>query len=243
MTASTQSLSSVVRIVDDDISICRMVAELLTNHHLRVQSYGSAAEFFRHDDPQIPGCLITDVRMPGMSGIELQERLTERGWTIPTIVISGDLDVSLALRAMKNHAVDVLEKPFLPRVLLDRVYQALELDQSNRTAAARSEAVSRKLEAMTTRERDVFELVVAGHANKRIAALLGIAEKTVEAHRGRLMKKLGAANVVDLVHLAVQAQFSGNGGRPNPGRVQTSPGHHSSRNTSVAAGRGLAGEI
>jgi FixJ family two-component response regulator len=207
MTPSTRSISPVVRIVDDDISVCRMISELLTNHQLRVQSYAGAMEFFRDYDPEIPGCLITDVRMPGMSGIELQERLNERGWRIPTIVISGDLDVTVALKAMKNQAVDVLEKPFLPRVLLDRVHQALELDELNRRAAAQSEEASQKLESMTAREREVFELVVAGHANKRIAALLGITEKTVEAHRGRVMKKLGAWNVVDLVHVAVQAEL------------------------------------
>src|SRR5262245_4643937 len=222
MASSPQPIASVAHIVDDDLSICRMVAELLTSHQVRVQSYASAIEFFRDYNPDIPGCLITDVRMPGMSGIELQERLNERRWIIPTIVISGDLDVSLALRAMKNHAVDVLEKPFLPRVLLDRVHQALELDRLNRRVAAQSEDVSRKLEEMTAREREVFELVVAGHANKRIAGLLGISEKTVEAHRGRLMKKLGAGNVVELVRLAVHAEIVGNGCHPVPNVVQIS---------------------
>jgi len=192
--------------VDDDPAVCGLITSLLTGHGLRAQTYRSALDFFQAFDPTVPGCLVSDVRMPGMTGIELQERLNERGWLIPTIIISGDIDVPTALRAMKNHAVDVLEKPFLPRVLLERVRHAIEVDRQNREEASRTEDVSRKLASLTSREREVLELVVTGHANKHVARSLDITEKTVEAHRGRLMKKLGARNVVELVRMTVDSE-------------------------------------
>ncbi|QDT57454.1 Response regulator protein TmoT [Caulifigura coniformis] len=195
----------VVRVVDDDPSVCGLITSLLTGHGLRVQTYRNAMDFFQAFDPAVPGCLVSDVRMPGMTGIELQERLKERGWLIPTIIISGDLDVPTALRAMKNHPVDVLEKPFLPRVLLERVRHAIEIDQRTREEVSRSEDVTRKLASLTSREREVLQLVVSGHANKHVARSLDITEKTVEAHRGRLMKKLGARNVVELVRMTVDS--------------------------------------
>jgi FixJ family two-component response regulator len=202
MHAAAETLIPVVRIVDDDASVCRLVTTLLNANGIECQSYASAGEFFRDFDCARPGCVVIDVRMVGMTGIELQERLRGRGIYIPTIVISGDLDVATAVRAMKNQAVDVLEKPFLPRVLLDRVRYAIDLDMENRKAAALTSEVTGRLKTLTAREMEVFMLVVAGHANKHVARTLSIAEKTVEAHRGRVMKKLGARNVVELVRLA-----------------------------------------
>lgn len=201
MVMLSKALTAVVHIVDDDPAILKMAALLVTAQRMDVATYSTAEDFLQSFDPALPGCVVTDVRMPGMTGVELQEQLAERGACIPVIVMSGNADVPTVVRAMRNHAIDVLEKPFQPQVLLERIQRAVERDRELRFSAGEAAEVQRKISRLTAREREVAELVVAGHANKLVARKLDITEKTVEAHRGRLMKKMGLGNVVDLVRL------------------------------------------
>jgi len=190
-----------VRVVDDDEQILQLLVALVTSMKLDVAVFRSAEEFLRSYDARIPGCVISDVRMPGMSGVELQEQLAGQGAPLPFIVMSGDPDVPTVVRAMKNDAIDFLQKPFEPAVLAQRIRTALERDREARELASTEAVMSQKLARLTSREREVLELVVDGRANKQVAHQLDITEKTVEVHRGRLMKKLGALNVVDLVRM------------------------------------------
>lgn len=196
-----QASEALVRVVDDDDQILGLLVSIVKSMNLNVAVFRSAEQFLDGCDSRIPGCAITDVRMPGMSGVELQEAVVARGILLPFIVMSGDPDVATIVRAMKNNAIDFLQKPFLPTVLIERIHVALARDQETRTRIATESVIAQKLSRLTSREREVLELVVEGRANKQVARDLAITEKTVEVHRGRLMKKLGAANVVDLVRL------------------------------------------
>lgn len=194
-----------VFIVDDDKAVCDGLALLLASVELSVEVFASASEFLDAYDPSRSGCLILDMRMPGMSGPELQKRLTERGMEIPIIFLSGHGDVATAVRALKDGAVDFLEKPFQEQALLDLVYQALEQDVDARRDRAAREMARERLGRLTDREREVLDHIVAGQANKVIAAELGLSEKTIEFHRSHLMKKSGAQSVAELVHLVLTA--------------------------------------
>ncbi len=205
MLSISETIPPLVRVVDDDAQVRGLVTALCTGHRLDVETYSTAEELLSRIDVRRPGCIVTDFSLPGLSGIEMHERLLRCGVQIPIIVISGNLDVSTAIRAMKNNPVDVLEKPFLPRVLLNRIESAIERDRIIRQDFAQSTLISRKLARLTNREREVLELIVAGHPNKRIARTLDITEKTVEAHRARLMRKLEARNVVELTRIALKS--------------------------------------
>ena len=194
-----------VFIVDDDKAVCDGLALLLASVELSVEVFASASEFLDAYDPSRSGCLILDMRMPGMSGPELQKRLTERGMEIPIIFLSGHGDVATAVRALKDGAVDFLEKPFQEQALLDLVYQALEQDVDARRDRAAREMARERLGRLTDREREVLDHIVAGQANKVIAAELGLSEKTIEFHRSHLMKKSGAQSVAELVHRVLTA--------------------------------------
>jgi two-component system, LuxR family, response regulator FixJ len=190
-----------VFIVDDDPASRDPLRWLLESVELRVMAFPSATEFLDAYDPSTPGCLILDVRLRGMSGLDLQAELNRRGVQVATIFLTGHADVPMAVRAMKNGAFDFLEKPFNDQMLLDRVQQAIERDRKERSRDAERAEQQHRLEALTPREREVMELLVEGRANKETADALGLSVRTVEGHRARLMEKLGANSLAELVRI------------------------------------------
>jgi FixJ family two-component response regulator len=194
-----------VFVVDDDRAMRDSLRWLLESVGLSVRTYATAAEFLGDYDATRPGCLVLDVRMPGMSGLDLQAELARRGAGLPTIVVTGHAEVSMAVRAVKAGAIDFIEKPFSDQLLLDRVRQALEIDRQDREVRGRREEARRRLETLTAREREVLGLVVAGKANKEIAATLGLSTKTVEVHRAHVMSKMAAESLAELIRVAILA--------------------------------------
>ncbi len=193
----------VVFVVDDDDAVRSGIALLLRSAGLASCTYSSAIAFIAGYDPAIGGCLLLDVRMPGISGLELQEKLRERGIHLPVIMLTGHADVPMAVRAMKHGAVDFLQKPFNDQLLLERVQQALELDRKQRKSRQAAEEYCQRYERLSARERDVMNLIVAGKANKVIASDLDISERTVEVHRRRVMDKMGVRSVAELVQASI----------------------------------------
>ena len=194
-----------VFVVDDDRAMRDSLSWLLDSVGLRVRSYATAAEFLADHDPAQPGCLVLDVRMPGMSGLDLQAELARRGVELPTIVITGHAEVSMAVRAVKAGALDFIEKPFSDQLLLDRVRQALEIDLEVREVRRRREDALRRLATLTAREREVLNLVVAGKQNKEIASELGVSPKTVEVHRAHVMSKMCVDSLAELIRITLLA--------------------------------------
>jgi len=192
-----------VFVVDDDRPMRRSLGWLLESVGLVVETFATAEEFLASWTPERPGCLVLDVRMPGLSGLELQAELVRRGVGVPTIVITGHAEVPMAVRALKSGAVDFLEKPFSDQLLLDRVHEALEIDRQARDAEERRSMAERRLADLTAREREVLELVVAGHTSREIAERLRVSPRTVEVHRARVMEKMGATSLAELVRLAL----------------------------------------
>lgn len=188
-----------VFIVDDDPDVRDSLSRLVRAAGFEVECFEGADAFLADWREDRPGCLVTDIRMPGMTGLELQERMRSEGSSIPTIVLTGHGDVPGAVRALKGGALDFLQKPYEPDVLLVRIAEALEEDARTRKARERAAEVEARLSQLTPREREVMSLVVEGKANKVIAIDLGISERTVELHRGRVMHKLGARSVPDLI--------------------------------------------
>ncbi len=195
-----------VFVVDDDATVREGVQWLLESVELAAETYASAHDFLAAYDPGRPGCLVLDVRMPGLSGLEAQARLAARGGRLPVIVITGHADVPMAVRAMKAGAVDFLEKPFSDQVLLDAVQRALAADSECRKRRARRDGLRARLALLTVRERDVLDLVLAGASNKVIAARLDVSDRTVEAHRARVMEKTQAQTVAELARLVLEAE-------------------------------------
>jgi RNA polymerase sigma factor (sigma-70 family) len=191
-----------VFVVEDDPSMRRSIERLLRSAGHGVESFGSAGEFLEREPNDAACCLVLDVQMPELTGLELQQALQRSGAALPIVFITGFGDVPTSVRAIKSGAEDFLEKPFKDSDLLDAVHRALE--RSRRTRAARRELaeLERKLGSLTPRERQVLELVVEGLLNKQIASRLGIAEKTVKVHRGRAMRKMRADSLADLVRMA-----------------------------------------
>ncbi len=195
-----------VYVVDDDAAVLDSVRLLLRSVGLRSATYASATDFLTAFDADQPGCLVLDIRMPVMSGIELQERLHEIGAMIPIVFVTAHGDIPMAVQAVKAGALDFIPKPFRDQELLDRVQQAIELDHQHRDELADRTELRRRYETLTAREREVFRLVAAGKANKVIAADLGISQRTVEIHRGRVMEKMQARSLPHLVRIALQVQ-------------------------------------
>jgi len=189
----------IIFVVDDDEAVRLSTEMLIRSMGLHVESFESAAEFLEDFDPAQPGCVILDIRMPGMSGLELQEHLNEIGATIPVIFVTGHGDVPMAVKAMKAGAVDFIQKPFRDQELIDRVHAALDHDSERRHKSERKRAVQEHVDLLTSRELEVMELVVEGHANKEIAFDLGLSPRTVEIHRARVMSKMDAGSLPDLV--------------------------------------------
>ncbi len=190
-------------VVDDDETMRGSLRWLLESLRLRVQTYASAQDFLSIYDPAQPGCLVLDVRMPEISGLELQKILAKRQICIPIILITGHGDISMAVRGMKAGAFDFIEKPFNDQVLLERVQQCLALDSQQRCEVAEREKIIKRLGSLTPREAEVLDGVINGKSNKVIAAELGISVKTVEVHRARVMEKMAAKSVAELTALCI----------------------------------------
>ena len=193
------SVPGKVFVVDDDQAVRESLALLVQSVGIEAETFASAREFLDTYRPDQRGCLITDIRMPGMSGLELQEQLSSDGVHIPVIVLTGHGDVPAAVRALKGGAVDFVEKPFNPQALLDLVQQAIAKDAEIRELADQEAAVAERMSLLTPREHEVMTLVVVGKANKVIAIELSISERTVELHRGRIMKKMQARSLAELM--------------------------------------------
>ncbi len=199
----------VVFVVDDDPAMRDSLRWLIESTGLEVETFADARTFLARVRPELPGCLVVDVRMPGMSGLDLQGELARRGVGLPTIVITGHAEVPMAVRAVKAGAIDFIEKPFSDQLLLDRVRQGIDMDRQEREGRARRAEILRRQSLLTQREREVLDLVVAGKANKEIAATLHLSPKTVEVHRAHVMEKMQASSVAELVRLALVAQSDG----------------------------------
>ena len=197
-------MSPVVHVVDDDDSARTAVLRVLNAAGYHARGYASAGEFLMCASDEAPGCLVLDVRLPGPSGLELQDALARRHSTLPVIFLTGFGDIPMSVRAIKNGAVDFLTKPVERDALIRAVRSALEREARHRRSREQGRALRDKFDALTPRERDVFVRVVSGKLNKQIAADLGTAERTVKAHRAHVMEKLNVASVAELVHVAEQ---------------------------------------
>jgi len=199
---------SMVFVVDDDASIRDAVRSLLKSVGLRSESFGSTEDFVRAARPELPSCLVLDVRLPGMSGLDFQADLEKRGVKIPIIFITAHGDIPMTSRAMKAGAVEFLPKPFQKRELLDAIHQALDRDRAFRAEEAGMAGLRARYETLTDREQEVMALVVKGLMNKEVAAELGVTEITVKVHRGHAMQKMKADSLADLVRMAERLKLS-----------------------------------
>ena len=195
-----------VYVVDDDPDVRDAVSVLLGSAGYRVESFDSAESFLSTAGGARKGCVVADVRMPGMNGLDLQDRLSQVNRALPIIFITGYGEVPSAVRAMKGGAVDFIQKPFSDAVLLDRIREALDRVQAANLRSHESDEILSKLQHLTEREREVLDLVVEGQSTKQIASTLGRAEKTVEFHRTNIMRKLDAPNVAALVRMVMTAR-------------------------------------
>lgn len=194
-----------VYVVDDDEAMRDSLVFLFKSVGRQVRPFDSAEAFLEVADENMRGCAVLDVRMPGMSGLELQQQLAQRRVPLPVILLTGHADVPMAVRAMRIGAFDFIEKPCNDQLLLDRVSQAITHDREHRSQHAVDRDIADRLEELSPREREVMDLVVAGKLNKQIAADLGISIKTVEVHRARVMEKMQAGGLAELVRMAIAA--------------------------------------
>jgi FixJ family two-component response regulator len=193
---------AMVFVVDDDAPMRESLKNLIRSVGLRVELFASAQEFLRSNRPDRPSCLVLDVRLPGLSGLDLQRRTGDAGIEIPIVFITGHGDIPMSVRAMKAGAVEFLTKPFRDQDLLDAIQQALERDGKARDQRAALEELRSRFASLTSREREVMKRVVAGLLNKQIGAELGTSETTVKVHRHQVMEKMGAGSVPELVRMA-----------------------------------------
>ena len=195
---------ALIRVVDDDAEMRESLEFLLSTEGWKVRSYPSAKAFLETDDDMIPGCLLLDIRMPDMSGLELQEKLKTRDYSLPVLFITAHGDITMAVEAVKNGAFDFLPKPLDDEKLLSSVEKAVSSDWERRSRQQNMTVLREELETLTPREREVAELVAQGLMNKVIADKLGIAEKTVQIHRGQVCRKLKVRSAVEISHILRQ---------------------------------------
>jgi FixJ family two-component response regulator len=193
---------AVVFVIDDDASMRRALENLVSSVGLEARVFTAPQEFLSAQRPDAPGCLVLDVRLPGMSGLAFQQELAKLGIPLPIVFITGHGDVPMTVRAMKAGAVEFLTKPFDEQVLLDAIHAAIERDRTRRRDAAGAAELQARYRELTERERQVMALVAAGRANKQVAAELGISVVTVKVHRGQVMHKMRAKSVAELVRIA-----------------------------------------
>ncbi len=191
-----------VFVVDDDASAREGIEDILQSVGLPVTSFGSAQEFLHGPRPDAPGCIVLDVRLPGISGLEFQKILTEAGIRLPVIFITGHGDIPMSVMAMKSGAIEFLTKPLREQSLLDAVNAGIEADRLRRQGSKHVSELRQRFELLTPREREVFALVVTGRPNKQIAAQLELSEMTVKVHRSQIIKKMRATSIVDLARMA-----------------------------------------
>jgi FixJ family two-component response regulator len=206
----------IVFVVDDDQSVREGIQSLLTSAGFSVDTFPTAKMFLNHPRPDRPACVILDVRMPGLSGLDLQQELTKTGVSIPIIFITGHGNVRMTAQAMKAGAVEFLTKPFREQELIDAVRESIDRDRMEQRRRAELLEMRRLFESLTSRERDVMTKVAAGFLNKQVAAQLGISEITVKVHRAHVMKKMHAKSLADLVRIADRLGASQSKHRPTP---------------------------
>ena len=199
----------IVFVVDDDEAVRSALKLLLKSVGLTATALPTAQQFLSTYDPLQPGCLVLDVRMPGMSGLELQEQLNLKGAVIPVIFITGHGDVPMAVEAMQQGAFDFLQKPFRDQDLIDRIQKALSKDKQNRAELGERSRNRERFESLTPREREVLALVASGKPNKVMAGDLGLSQRTVEIHRARVMEKMGVSSVAQLVRVVMDLNSAG----------------------------------
>ena len=194
--------AAIVFVVDDDPSVRRAIQRLVESVGLHVELFGSATEFMNSSHPDVASCLVLDIRLPGISGLDFQRELLKTKQEIPTIFITAHGDIQMTVRAMKAGAVEFLTKPFRDQDLLDAIQIALERDRSRRQREVEINRLHERFESLTPREREVFPLVVSGLPNKQVASEIGATEATVKVHRSQLMRKMGADSLPELVRMA-----------------------------------------
>jgi FixJ family two-component response regulator len=207
MKAAKMNPEPTVFIIDDDEAVRRFLSGLIASVGLHVETYASAQEFLDADEPSQPGCLLLDIRMPGMSGLELQKELASRNIRIPIIILTGHGNVQVAVHAMKAGAVDFIEKPFNNELLLDRIQMAVAESVDADTTRVKQDEIAHRMELLTPREHQVLDIVAAGETNKAVARRLDISEKTVEIHRARVMEKMQAKSLADLVKMVAMLEL------------------------------------
>jgi FixJ family two-component response regulator len=195
-------VSAVVFVIDDDPSMRGAIEDLVGSVGLQVRAFASPQDFLQSQLPEVPGCLVLDVRLPGVSGLAFQKDLAKLGVTLPVIFITGHGDIPMSVRAMKAGAVEFLTKPFHDQELLDAIHTAIERDRERRREAVLVAELQERYATLTERERQIMALVVVGRANKQIAAELNLSEMTVKVHRGQVMRKMHAGSLPELVRMA-----------------------------------------
>lgn len=210
--------TAIVFIVDDDLSIRKALGRLLRSFGFQVETFPSAQKFLEHERPDAPGCLVLDVRMPGLDGLELQCSLREANVSLPIVFITGHGDIPMTVQAMKAGAVDFLPKPFDDEALLNAVRQAIARDVQARQERADNTVLRRRVDSLTPREREVLELVVSGMLNKQVGHRLGVTEKTIKVHRAQAMHKMQASSLAELVRLAERVGIKPPQGQASLGR-------------------------
>jgi FixJ family two-component response regulator len=202
MTSKAMELPPAVFVVDDDASVREALDGLFRSIGLQAKTFGSAAEFLQHKLPDAPSCLVLDVRLPGLSGLDFQAELAAAGLHIPIIFMTGHGDIPMTVKAMKAGAVEFLPKPFRDQDMLDAVQQALERDRERRERNSGLAKLKSSFDTLTPREQEVMSLVTAGLMNKQVAGEIGVSEITAKVHRGNIMRKMGAKSLAELVRMA-----------------------------------------